>query len=158
PTGALRKARAAGKVSMQLPHTVSRRTVLRGTGALVLSFSLRAWPQHPGEGAPGHAAAGPKLPGNLSRNPLLDAWIRIDADGHVTAFTGKVELGQGLKTALLQVVAEELEVPITQVSLVTADTNRTVDEGYTAGSHSMQDSGTALRNAAAQVREILIAE
>ncbi len=76
----------------------------------------------------------------------------------VTAFTGKVELGQGIKTALLQVVAEELEVPFDQVSLVTADTSRTVDEGYTAGSHSLQDSGTALRNAAAQVREILIAE
>jgi len=105
------------------------------------------WPQ----------ATGPKLPGSLGKNPLLDAWIRIDADGKVTAFTGKAELGQGIRTALSQVVAEELEVPFEQVTLVTADTGRTVDEGYTAGSHSVQDSGTALRNAAAQVREILIA-
>ncbi len=102
--------------------------------------------------------AGSKLPGSLGKNPSLDAWIRIDADGKVTAFTGKAELGQGIRTALTQVVAEELEVPFEQVSLVTADTSRTVDEGYTAGSHSVQDSGTALRNAAAQVREILIAE
>src|SRR5262249_52444023 len=120
PTGSFRKARASGKVSMQLPHTISRRAVLRGTGALVLSFSLPAWPQHTNEAASGHAPAGARLPGNLAKNPLLDAWIRIDADGRVTAFTGKVELGQGIKTALLQVVAEELEVPFTQVSLVTA--------------------------------------
>jgi nicotinate dehydrogenase subunit B len=129
---------------------ISRRAVLKGTGALVLSFSLTppGWPQ----------ATAAKLPGSLGKNPLLDAWIRIDADGKVTAFTGKAELGQGIRTALSQVVAEELEVPFAEVTLVTADTGRTVDEGYTAGSHSVQDSGTALRNAAAQVREILIAE
>lgn len=139
-------------MSKILPPRISRRAVLRGTGALILSFSLAppAWSQ----GSEG----GPKLPGSLAKNPLLDAWIRVDANGRITAFTGKAELGQGLRTALLQVVAEELEVPYEQVSLVTADTSRTVDEGYTAGSHSIQDSGTALRNAAAQVREILIAE
>jgi CO/xanthine dehydrogenase Mo-binding subunit len=123
----------------------------------VLGFSLRAWPQR----APtqsGHSSPGVRLPGSLARSPLLDSWIRVDADGRITALTGKVELGQGIKTALLQVVAEELEVPLTQVTLITADTDRTADEGYTAGSHSMQDSGTALRNAAAQVREILLGE
>ncbi|HEV7446206.1 MAG TPA: molybdopterin cofactor-binding domain-containing protein [Steroidobacteraceae bacterium] len=142
-------------------HTVSRRAVLRGTGALVLSFSLspQAWSQEGGGAQSARRAAGSKpRPGSLSKTPLLDAWIRVDADGRVTAFTGKAELGQGIKTAFLQVVAEELEVRLEQVSLVTADTSRTADEGYTAGSHSVQDSGTALRNAAAQVREILIAE
>jgi nicotinate dehydrogenase subunit B len=141
-------------------HTVSRRAVLRGTGALLLSFSLspQAWSQEGAAGQSTRLAADAKLPGSLAKSPLLDAWIRVDADGHVTAFTGKVELGQGIRTALLQVVAEELEVSIEHVSLVTADTSRTPDEGYTAGSHSVQDSGTALRNAAAQVREILIAE
>jgi nicotinate dehydrogenase subunit B len=147
-------------VSSILSHNISRRAVLRGTGALILSFSLspQAWSQEGSGAQSARVAAGPKLPGSLAKNPLLDAWIRIDADGRVTAFTGKAELGQGIKTALLQVVAEELEVPLEQVSLVTADTSRTADEGYTAGSHSVQDSGTALRNAAAQVREILIAE
>ena len=143
-----------------LSRGISRRAVLRGTGALVLSFSLapRTWSQG-GEGGSSTGTPGnPKLPGSLAKNPVLDAWIRVDANGRVTAFTGKVELGQGLRTALMQVVAEELEVPFEQVSLVTADTGRTVDEGYTAGSHSIQDSGTALRNAAAQVRDILIAE
>jgi CO/xanthine dehydrogenase Mo-binding subunit len=125
-----------------------------------LSFSLapRAWSQGHEDGPSAGAPGGANLPGSLAKNPLLDAWIRVDANGRVTAFTGKVELGQGIRTALLQAVAEELEVPFEQVSLVTADTSRTVDEGYTAGSHSIQDSGTALRNAAAQVREILIAE
>jgi nicotinate dehydrogenase subunit B len=147
-------------VSTLLSHKISRRAVLRGTGALVLSFSLspHAGSQEGRAAQSARAAAGPKLPGSLARNPLLDAWIRVDADGRVTAFTGKAELGQGIKTALLQVVAEELEVPFEQVSLVTADTSRTPDEGYTAGSHSVQDSGTALRNAAAQVREVLLAE
>jgi nicotinate dehydrogenase subunit B len=127
---------------------VSRRAALRGTGALIVSFSL----------SPALAQEGDKLPGSLTRNPFLDAWIRIDADGSATAFTGKAELGQGIETALLQIAAEELEMPPARVTVITADTGRTANEGYTAGSHSTQDSGTALRNAAAQAREILIGE
>ena len=73
-------------------------------------------------------------------------------------FTGKAELGQGLKTALLQIAAEELDVPFASLKLVTADTGLTADEGYTSGSQSMQYSGTAIRNAAAQVRELLVEE
>ncbi len=96
------------------------------------------------------------LPGSLQRAPMLDAWIRIDPSGAITVFTGKAELGQGIETALAQVAAEELAVAPTSIAIVTADTSRTPDEGYTAGSHSMQDSGTALRNAAAQARAILL--
>jgi nicotinate dehydrogenase subunit B len=98
----------------------------------------------------------PQLPGSLEKLPWLDGWIRIDADGKVTVFTGKAELGQGIKTALVQCAAEELVVDPARVAIVTADTARTANEGYTAGSHSMQDSGTAIRNAAAQVRAILV--
>ena len=58
----------------------------------------------------------------------------------ITVFTGKAELGQGIKTALLQVAAEELAVDPRQIDLITADTARTPNEGYTAGSQSMQDS------------------
>ena len=89
---------------------------------------------------------------------MLDSWIRIDADGTITVFTGKAELGQGIKTAFLQIAAEELDVPFASLKVVTADTGRTANEGYTAGSHSMQDSGTAILNAAAQVRALLVAE
>ena len=74
----------------------------------------------------------------------------------ITVFTGKAELGQGIKTALLQIAAEELAVEPSEIELITADTAKTPNEGYTAGSQSMQDSGTAIRHAAAQARELLI--
>jgi CO/xanthine dehydrogenase Mo-binding subunit len=138
--------------------TLTRRAVLRGTGSLILTFatgSIGAAEDSVGSQAPRIPT---QPPGSLERSPYLDGWIRIEADGTVTAFTGKAELGQGIKTALLQVTAEELAVPIDRLTLVTADTERTPNEGYTAGSHSMQDSGTGLRNAAAQAREILLAE
>lgn len=136
---------------------LSRRSVLLGTGALVVSFSVAGALAQ--EAAPAAPAPEPvKLPGSLDDARLLDSWIRIDADGTVTVFTGKVEIGQGIRTALIQVAAEELEVDPAEITLITADTGRTPDEGFTAGSQSMQNSGTAIRNAAAQVREILIAE
>jgi nicotinate dehydrogenase subunit B len=120
---------------------LSRRTLLAAGGGLVVAFSLRA--------------EEPSRPGSLKETPLLDAWIRVAPDGHVTVLTGKAELGQGLKTALLQVAAEQLDVAPEGIELVTADTARTANEGFTAGSHSMQDSGTAILNAAAQVRGLL---
>ena len=127
-----------------------RRSVLAGSGALIVSFSLgEAFAQDP---------AAPKPPGSLATAPYLDSWIRIDADGGITAFTGKAELGQGFKTAFQQIAAEELDVAFAQVKVVTADTSRTANEGYTSGSHSMQDSGTAILHAAAQVRALLVAE
>jgi nicotinate dehydrogenase subunit B len=140
-----------------LLHRPSRRSVLAGTGALVVGFSLaaRGFAQ---EAAPAAAPPPARLPGALNDARFLDAWIRVDSTGAVTVFTGKAELGQGIRTALLQVAAEELEIEPGTITLVTADTQRTPNEGYTAGSQSMQNSATAIRNAAAQVREILVAE
>lgn len=127
-------------MTAQPPIDGGRRRFLAAGGALTLSFALPAWP------APG------ELPKSLDKTPWLDAWIRIGADERITVFTGKVELGQGIKTALLQVAADELRVAPGRLLLVTADTERTPDEGLTAGSNSMKDSGTALRHAAGQVR------
>lgn len=121
-----------------------RRRFLAAGGALTLSFAMPAW------SAPG------ALPKSMEKAPWLDAWIRIDASEAITVFTGKAELGQGIKTALLQVVADELRIAPSRLSLVTADTARTPDEGMTAGSNSMKDSGTALRHAAGQVRARLM--
>jgi CO/xanthine dehydrogenase Mo-binding subunit len=73
-------------------------------------------------------------------------------------FTGKAELGQGFKTAFQQIAAEELDVPFESLKVITADTHLTANEEYTSGSHSVQDSGTAIQNAAAQARELLLAE
>jgi nicotinate dehydrogenase subunit B len=136
---------------------VSRRAVLAGCGALIVGYGAtgRAFAQ---EGGTAPAPAAPELPGSLKKTPFLDSWIGISADNSVTVFTGKAELGQGIKTALLQVAAEELCVDLPALTIVTADTARTANEEYTSGSHSMQDSGTAIRNAAAQAREILIGE
>jgi len=130
---------------MNGPAMPSRRRLMMAGGALVLAFRL----------GPAAAAESEGLPGSLKQAPMLDAWIRIDANGAISVYTGKVELGQGIKTALLQLAAEELMVSPSRITLVTADTARTPDEKYTAGSHSMQDSGTAIRHAAAQVRAIL---
>src|SRR5262249_31979576 len=96
------------------------------------------------------------LPGSLKNTPMIDSWIRIGADGKITVLTGKAELGQGIKTALLQIAAEQLGVEPGAITLVTADTSQTANEGYTAGSHSMQDSGPATRHAGAQARDILV--
>ena len=128
---------------------ISRRAFLEGSGALVISFSLGAC----GRSDETEAAS---LPGSLARNPDLDSWIRIGADGRVTVMTGKVEIGQGIKTALVQIAADELDVPLESVSIITADTGSTPDEGYTSGSNSIQRSGTAVRYAAAEAREILL--
>jgi CO/xanthine dehydrogenase Mo-binding subunit len=125
--------------------------VLAGGGALILSFSISR--------SSALAQDAPKptpLPGDLKKAPFLDSWIRVGADGKITGFTGKSELGQGIKTALRQVAAEELSVKFEDIDLITSDTAQTADEGFTSGSQSMSDSGTAILHAAAQVRELLI--
>src|SRR6202790_1873986 len=133
---------------------LDRRRVLAGGGALIVSFSMPdAFAQD--RAAP---AAAPKPPGSLATSPYLDSWIRIDADGGISVFTGKAELGQGFKTAFQQIAAEELDVPFESLKVVTADTRFTANEGYTSGSNSVHDSGTAIQNASAQARELLVAE
>ena len=127
---------------------LTRRKFTAALGGIVLSFSL----------APkvllGQTPA--QLPGSLQTNRTLDAWLRINADGSVTVFTGKVELGQGIVTALAQIAAEELDVPLGRITMISGDTGRTPNEGQTAGSQSIEQSGTALRMAGAEVRALLI--
>ena len=93
--------------------------------------------------------------GSKSTNQL-DDWLAIGKDGQVTAFSGKVELGTGTLTALAQIVAEELELSIDRVHMVMGDTDLTPNEGYTAGSMTVVMSGTALRQAAAEARHVLL--
>ncbi|MGF6809886.1 nicotinate dehydrogenase subunit B [Paraburkholderia sp. Clong3] len=133
------------------------------SGALVVSFSLfpgiKAMAQEviADEGAAVHVAkATETLAGSLKTNPFLDAWIKIDPAGKVTVYTGKVELGTGVRTALLQIAAEELDMAPSLITFLTADTGASPDEGLTAGSHTIVDSGSALLNASAQVRGLLV--
>ncbi len=127
---------------------ISRRKVLKGTGAMVVSFALTPLEVF------GQAVA--TLVGNPSKD--LDGWLSIAADGAVTAFTGKCEMGQGLYTAQTQLVSEELCVPIGRVNLIQCVTGTTSDQGVTSGaqSHPQNFNHSNLALAGATAREALL--
>lgn len=202
-----------------LHRPVSRRALFKGSGALVVTFSLAACgaspapstPAAPTPTAPGAAsvASSPSAPAtNAPLSPAtavateraeqasavvgttpprssaitapvasspatsvaagpgetmapaaaaqVDSWLAIAGDGSVTVFSGKVELGTGVRTALAQIVAEELDVPLARITMVMGDTARAPDEGYTAGSQTLQSGGVALRQASAEARQTLL--
>ena len=97
-----------------------------------------------------------RLPGSLHTNRRIAQWLAFDEPGVVKVHTGKAELGQGILTALQLVVAEELDVPVAAVRVLSASTAHGPDEGMTSGSLSVQDSGGALRQACAEVRAIAV--
>jgi nicotinate dehydrogenase subunit B len=102
------------------------------------------------------ASTAPALPGMLRDNPRLDQWVRFAMPGHVTVSTGRVEIGQGVLTAMRQIAAEELDVAPERILLQSGDTELTPNEGYTAGSQSIQFGGVALRLACAEVRGLFL--
>ncbi|GAB3976523.1 molybdopterin cofactor-binding domain-containing protein [Plantactinospora veratri] len=91
-------------------------------------------------------------------NPRLARWITVHRDGTVTVRVGKVEVGQGILTALAQLAADELDVDIAAVRMAAASTAEGPDEGLTAGSLSVADSGAAVRQVCAEVRARFVAE
>jgi nicotinate dehydrogenase subunit B len=99
----------------------------------------------------------PKLPVSLAANPKLSSWLKFSADGQITVSPGKVEIGQGIVTALAQIAADELDVDIARVQMIRASTATSPNEGVTSGSLSIQQSGRALRHACAEVRQIFLA-
>jgi CO/xanthine dehydrogenase Mo-binding subunit len=101
--------------------------------------------------------APPPLPATLAANPVLSAWLDFSHPGVVTIFTGKVEYGQGVWTALAQVAAEELDVDLRRVRVAPVSTATSPDEGVTSGSRSIEESGSALRQACAQARHLFLA-
>jgi CO/xanthine dehydrogenase Mo-binding subunit len=101
-------------------------------------------------------ARAPAVAGSLRAGDRIDKWLRIEDNGAITVLTGKVELGQGIHAALAGLVAEELDVPFERVAVAPVDTAHSPDEGFTAGSRSIQDSGMALRQAAAEARRALL--
>jgi nicotinate dehydrogenase subunit B len=118
----------------------------------------------PPSGSPRPLSAGPAvpsgvspLPADLAANPVLARWLDFSRDGEVTIRVGKVEYGQGIWTALAQVAAEELQVALARVQVAPVSTGTSPDEGVTAGSRSVKDSGSALRQACAQARDLLLA-
>ena len=123
---------------------MNRRDFLHSAGgALVISFGLPLTFE---------AIAQPKPDPRMS---MLDTWLEIDADGKVTVFTGKVELGTGIETALAQLIADELDVRFDRVKLVMGDTLRCPDQIATVGSLTVYRAGPQLRRAAAEARVAL---
>ncbi|KFE71468.1 xanthine dehydrogenase family protein molybdopterin-binding subunit [Hyalangium minutum] len=125
-----------------------RRSFLQGS--LVLAFSLASSEVF------GQKPEASKLPRDLEKNRQLDAWIRIGSDGKVTLKTGKVELGQGILTAFAQLCADELDIELSRLEIISGNTVLCPNQGATAGSMSMPEGGKAVRAAAAEVRSILV--
>ena len=141
----------AGQV---LASQVPARGAQPGQGPVLAPPSGSPGPLVAGSGVPSGASA---LPADLAANPVLARWLDFSRDGEVMIRTGKVEYGQGIWTALAQVAAEELQVRMARVRVAPVSTSTSPDEGVTAGSRSVQDSGSALRQACAQARGLLLA-
>lgn len=99
----------------------------------------------------------PKLPVSLAANPRLSSWVKFTGEGRVAISPGKVEIGQGIVTALAQIAADELDVEIGRIEMIRASTAASPNEGVTSGSLSIQQSGRALRHVCAEVRQRFLA-
>jgi CO/xanthine dehydrogenase Mo-binding subunit len=129
----------------------SRRNFIRSAGSITIFFSF-----NPTELFASFFADDPELPAILRRVPAVNAWLEVLADGSVRVFTGKVEIGQGLCGAIAQVAAEELDMQVSQIEIVIADTRRTPNEGFTGASSSTENSVLSVRYAAATARRELL--
>jgi CO/xanthine dehydrogenase Mo-binding subunit len=98
-----------------------------------------------------------KLPPSLAANPTLSSWLQVSTEGHVVLSPGKVEIGQGIVTALAQIAADELDIDIGCIQMVRATTAGSPNEGVTSGSLSVQQSGRAVRHVCAEVRQMFLA-
>jgi isoquinoline 1-oxidoreductase len=130
-----------------MPLKIDRRDFLKrlGAGVLVALAPAAVWTQESGRGFGGH-----ELPKDIS------AWIHIDADGIVRVFTGKVEVGQNIRTSLAQLVAEELRVPFDAITMIMGDTDLVPWDMGTFGSRSTPTMGPQLRRMAAAARQLLL--
>ena len=130
----------------------TRRSVLLGGGALVVSVGAAISLETVLSIGRAHAqgAKPPLTPEQLS------SYIAISADGTVSAFYGKMDMGHGLHVAIGQIVAEELDVPFKNVKVIMADTAMTVNQGGASGSTGIQTGGKQMRVAAAEARRVLV--
>ncbi len=129
------------------PGSLDRRAFIAASGALIVGLALPA-----GAGAATGAGLKPPLtPGQL------DSYLAVELDGMVTVFYGRIDGGQGLGTSIAQMVAEELDVPLSRVGMVMSDTARTVNMGGASGALGVSRSGMQLRSCAAEARRLLVA-
>ncbi len=127
----------------------SRRDFLKSSGALIVTFAVAQ---------PGIAAETPAPPAKTVATDQVDGFLAIDAKGRVTVYSGKVDLGTGVQTAIAQIAAEELSVPLDRVTVIQGDTLLTPDQGITFGSLSIQNGGMQIRQAAATARDSLLTQ
>jgi CO/xanthine dehydrogenase Mo-binding subunit len=139
--------------TVSLPHSVSRREILK-LGGLIVSFALPVRLMAAENAGMAAAADMPKV----VAPDRVDGFLAIDPQGNVTVFSGKVDLGTGVRTAITQIVAEELDVPMARVNVIQGDTLLTPDQGPTYGSLSIQNGGVQIRLAAATARRALLRE
>src|SRR5471032_1488743 len=134
------------------PSSLTRRSVLLGGGALVVSIgAVVSLETVLGIGqAYAQGSKPPLTPDQLS------SYIAVNADGTISAFYGKMDMGHGLHVAIGQIVAEELDVPFKAVKVIMADTAVTVNQGGASGSTGIQNGGKQLRMAAAEARRVLV--
>src|SRR5262245_63307867 len=127
--------------------SLSRRTMLQGTGALVIAVSL---------GGTGDVLAQTASAVAKKHPTDLDSWLSIGRDGKVTLFFGKIDGGQGTDLAMGQIVAEELDVPMSSIDIVQGDSALTVNQGGASGSTGVRFAGAAFRQAGAEARCVII--
>lgn len=134
-------------------RTFTRRDLLKGGGALIITWSLPSFVRAAAQGGQAPAVPG----GQWSPRPdLLDNWLRIGQDGSVTAFSGAIETGQSKRVAWRMIIAEELDTPFDSVTLVMGDTATGPDQGNSGGSNGIYEQVEALRQASAEARKALL--
>jgi nicotinate dehydrogenase subunit B len=133
--------------------TLDRAAFLKRTGLLVVGFAI---PAPAFAQLTSGAVKKEATPSAAPTYPDVDQWLAIDRSGDVTVTFGKVELGTGTQTALLQLVADELYVPFERVRVVEVDTTRVPNQGYTAGSTTLSVGAVPVRQAAATARALLL--
>ena len=143
----------------KLAPDVSRRALLAGAGTLTVAFSLRA-PRALADPAQDLATheVNEIYQGKTVAATDVDAYLAINAQGEVTLFSGKVDLGTGIETALTQMVAEELDVSMSRVKVIQGDTALTPDQDPSYGSNTIQKGGLQIRQACATARHALLGE
>jgi nicotinate dehydrogenase subunit B len=129
--------------------SITRRQFLKSSSALIISFNIFS----PAEKVFAQFAT---LPSGDIDPTSLDSWLAITPDGLITFYTSKVEIGTGTITALAQIVAEELDVPVERIKMDSGDTSRTIEQGSTVGSRSIERAGPQVRQAAAAARQELL--
>jgi nicotinate dehydrogenase subunit B len=133
---------------------VSRRTFLAAGGVLIVGFGIGSRGRARAQTVPG----ADRFLGKPLAPDAVDSFLAVQADGSVTIFSGKVDIGTGARIAMRQLVAEELDVPLERIAMIEGDTALTPNQGATAGSYGIARGGVQLRQAAATARQALLAQ